>query len=118
MLDLRSRRVLRSLGAPTFEVGGAWAAAGLAPGGGRAAAPSNDGAVFIWDTATGALEATLRRPGGASASGSGAAAAAAWAPAPTGGGGGARLAAGDRAGGVALWGDAAAVARRAEGLAA
>jgi len=85
------------LRAPGFRVGGQWAGAALGPDGRHAAAGGADGAVFVWEVATGAVVRELRPPGSASGGPPPAIQALAWSPQGT------PLAVGDRAGGVTLW---------------
>lgn len=101
LLDLRTFAVRATLGAPTFEVGGPWAAACLSPDAAHAAAGSRDGAAFVWDVGSGAVVARLRagRAREGEAAGEAAAVVAcAWSPC------GAPLVSCDRGGGVAWWG--------------
>ena len=86
------------LRAPGFRVGGQWAGAALGPDGSHAAAGGADGAVYVWEVASGALVRELRPPGGGGGGGPlPAIQALAWSPQGT------PLAVGDRAGGVTLW---------------
>lgn len=61
-LHAAAPQVLHTLSAPSFSVGGAWAAACLSPTEQQAAAGGADGVVFLWDLARSAVAARLREP--------------------------------------------------------